>query len=391
MNWEQWAQAARRLLSLISLPEKELRQAQAALVRFPEQMKLLGFSHPSEVPSLVTTAHLRRRFGAVVAHLWRSWNHEPEAPGYGENAYAFRSLAEDLNALDFATSLRETEAFRHEPAHPLALLEHAFVETFFLCLERITRHNGPSLRYGLQEFHLELRLNDGMVIRKDVTLVCPLLERNKHSEFVVRRLAEGLPAEAPRPDASLHVFLHSIEDLRVLPSALHCRTSPHEQLFDAWSVSPNLETLCGVLEMRDGCKARLLSFGTSSAPQESCEEKPLGRALPGQQEKTFNVFRYLYGRRPLLVLQRPGPALALEELLTTLKLRPPLRLCFSESVENWDYFVLSARGGRGFASPVTLWLRAPRSDRHLPPSQRPFELAGVFDDETEPFPALLES
>ncbi len=404
LTWAQWLQGMQAFLDVLVLGKGPRADASRALERMVARLSDLRVPAPGAFPEGLPVSDLERRFGRLPTLLWRlwaegdaaletpleegGWGAAQEGAGVDVRATlgglaglpALRSYEERLYAPACATRSEDMEDYRAQPSLPLERLGAMVADTVFACVERIAALASPGERLGLKDFQLEVTFDAGEPLVRNVELAYAIFERTAHTEAIVARVGEGLPrgpAELPcAHEPSFHVYVHRVEGVRVVPTAIAHREEGTRSLFaeaSAWS-GEGSSPLCDVHErirVKDKALPRTLGVSESLDPLASaCEREPSSLGAPSgpEREETSPLFRYVHGTRPLQILKEP-----LSFRRGSLQ---GLALRFLEAVGEWDYFL-----GLAGRPDALLWLRAPRSERELPAPERCLTLMGVFESD----------
>ena len=370
LTWNEWLEAVLFYLGTLNFKKSECAEGCVRLRHFCEQMQHMRFEFPAHVPNALDAADLERRFGRFVAGLWCTWQdlpHSFDVPG-------FVRLPAALSPLDFVTTQQEIEPYCNMPVIPLSETSVLLAELVYKTVQKLAHHNGPGVRYGLQNFLLELHFDSNMGSQKNVELIVPVFERNKNNALVLEHVAQKLPQASfqiqSEKEPSFFVTISSVEKITLRPLNVVCCYERSKGLFADGASTNGLQQAKTMLSLRGRLQSHLFCLQPYWGVEQS-----FGTVLPLSKNPSFNLFVNLYQERPVALFKKPFSTNFSQWVPSRVELSQ-MRLFFSEKIADEEYYIVSMPHKK-----ISLWVKSKEAQRFLDWRKRTFLVLGFFDSD----------
>ena len=370
LSWDEWYTAVLFFVGTLNLKKSECAEGCVRLRNFCEQMQQMRFEFPAHVPTALDAGQLERRFGRFVARLWCTWQDLP----HPFSKLDFVNLPAALSPLDFVTTHQEVEPYCNMPLIPLSQTASLLADLVYKTVQKLSLYNGPGVRYGLQNFLLELQFDSDMGSQKRVELIVPVFERTKSNALVLEHVAHKLPQAAfemqSEKDPSFFVSVSTLEKVTLRPLNIACSHERNTALFADESSSNGLLHAKTMLSLRGRLQSHLFCLQPHVGVQQS-----FGTDMPASKQAAFDLFANLYKERPVALFKKPFATTFSYWVPSRVQLAS-MRLFFSEKIADEDYFVVTLPHKK-----ISLWVRSKEKDRLVNWHVRPFVVLGFFDSD----------
>lgn len=374
ISWKNWFTTAVGFLNLLSYRTSQIETETKNIESFCKKMLEMRFRRPSQIPADFTEEELQRRFGKTAALLWLLWRHE-SAQEIEKLLPPFRNFEGEIDPAQFASAHVETAAFANHYCTSTAQLCSAVCETFYFSLKKLQRLCTSECYYGIRDFSVRIDFDDKLFVEHDVTLALPIFEKSKTSDAVIEQALSsfvnkktlGLANEVSLIDSQIsrHYFLHSFENVEVIPRSLYKKPRPLSLLFEDQCNESDMREMRDILRIKDNAYVFNFELGEVIVEEKSYAES----SDRSGKFDTASLCRFLYTARPLFTFKNPF-VVSLVDLRSHY---PDFSLSYTETVAQTDYFIAFLRKG------ASLWLKSPCVQRERATLNRLYWAAGFFD------------